>query len=125
MQSVTYDNEKSVLKELQCGVPQGSILGPHLFLIYINDLALICQHTMPIFFADDSNLFLEGNNLNAVQRRLNEELENISTWLKVNRLSLNIGKTQLMIFTRKKIKDEDIGLYIEGTEIEKSMCPNF
>ena len=53
MQSVTYDNEKSALKELQCGVPQGSIIGPHLFLIYINDLALICQHAMPIFFADD------------------------------------------------------------------------
>ena len=88
MQSVTYDNEKSGLKELQCGVPQGSILGPLLFLIYINDLALICQHTMPIFFADDSNLFLEGNNLNAIQSRLNEELENISTWLQVNRLSL-------------------------------------
>ena len=80
---------------------------------------------MPIFFADDSNLFLEGNNLNAMQSRLNEELENISTWLKVNRLSLNIGKTQFMIFTRKNIRDEEIGLYTEGTEIEKSMCPNF
>ena len=80
---------------------------------------------MPIFFADDSNLFLEGHNLNAIQSRLNEELENISTWLKVNRLSLNIGKAKLMIFTRKNIKDEDIGLYNEGTEIEKSMCPNF
>ena len=74
---------------------------------------------MPIFFADDSNLFLEGNNLNAIQSRLNEELENISTWLIVNRVSLNIGKTQFMIFTRKNIKGEDIGLYIEGTEIEK------
>ena len=125
MQSVTYDNEKSVLKELQCGVPQGSILGPLLFLIDINYLALICQYTMPIFFADDSNLFLEGNKLNAIRSRLNEELENISTWLKVNRLSLNIGKTQFMIFTRKNIKDEDIGLYIEGTEIEKGHVSKF
>ena len=80
---------------------------------------------MPILVADDSNLFLEGNNLNVIQSRLNEELENISTWLKVNRLSLIIGKTQFMIFTRKNIKDEDIDLYIEGTEIEKVHVSKF
>ena len=88
------------------------------FLIYINDLALICKHTMLLFFAEDSNLYLEGNNLNTIQDKLNEQLENISTWLKVSILSLNISKTQFMTFTKKNIKDEYNVLYAEDTEIE-------
>ena len=62
-QFVTYYNVRSTLKNMPCGVPLGSILGPLLFLIYINDLANVCKFTMPIFFADDSNLFLNGKNL--------------------------------------------------------------
>ena len=59
-QYVTYNGEISDMQIIKCGVPQGSILGPLLFLIYINDLANVCKYTMPIFFADDSNLFLNG-----------------------------------------------------------------
>ena len=73
---------------------------------------------MTIFFANDSNPFLEGNDLNAIQNKLNEELENNSTSFKVNRLSLNIGKSQVMTFTCKKVKDEDNVQCIEGPEIE-------
>ena len=58
-QFVTYDNVQSKLKNIPCGVPQGSILGPLLFLININDLANVCKFTMPIFFADDSRIHIE------------------------------------------------------------------
>ena len=61
-QFVTYDNVQSKLKHIPRVVSQGSIIGPLLFLIYINDLPNVCKFTMPIFFADDSNLFLNGKN---------------------------------------------------------------
>ena len=118
-QFVTYNGSKSCTKELKCGVPQGSILGPLLFLIYINDLAGICKHTMPIFFADDSNLFVNGTDLKVMESQLNDDLYSVSTWLKVNKLSLNIDKTQFMIFSRKKYKNYNVDLKIEGQSIDK------
>ena len=65
-QFVTYDNVQSKLKNIPCGVAQGSIVEPLLFLIYINDLANVCKFTMPIFFADDSNIFLNGKNFERI-----------------------------------------------------------
>ena len=101
-QFVTYNNERSELMNINCGAPQGSILGPLLFLIYINDLTNVCKFIMPIFFADDSNLFQDGESLNEIENILNEELNEIMKWLKVNKLTLNVDKTQCMLFTRKK-----------------------
>ena len=62
-QYVTYNGISSFTKTVKCGVPQGSILGPLLFLIYINDLCYVCKHTFPILFADDTNLFSSGKKL--------------------------------------------------------------
>ena len=59
-QFVTYNGVKSNLNNVKCGVPQGSILGPLLFLLYINYLSFACKRTFPVLFADDSNLFLSG-----------------------------------------------------------------
>ena len=74
-QFVTYDNAQSRLKNILCGVPQGFILGPLLFLIYINDLANVCKFTVRIFFADDFNLSLNGKNFERIESTLNSELE--------------------------------------------------
>ena len=73
-----------------------------LFLIYINDLCGVCEYTTPILFADDTNLFCCGNDLCVMEKKVNSELKQISTWLKVNKLSLNIKNTHYMVFTRKK-----------------------
>ena len=124
-QFVTYNGSKSCTKELKCGVPQGSILGPLLFLIDINDLAGICKHTLPIFFADDSNLFVNGTDLKVMESQLNDDLCSVSTWLKVNKLSLNIDKTQFVIFSRKKYKNYNVDLKIEGQSIDKVQHTKF
>ena len=118
-QFVTYNGVSSGTKVLKCGVPQGSILGPLLFLIYINDLANTCKHTMPIFFADVSNLFINGKDVSKIEQELNEELSNIASWLKINKLSLDVNKTQFMIFSRKQNQIENIVIRIEGQIIER------
>ena len=80
-QYVSYNNVSSNIKTTSCGVPQGSILGPVLFLLYINDIANACKYTMPFSFADDSNLFSSGKDLSVLQNQTNEELQNISKCL--------------------------------------------
>ena len=100
-QYVTYNGATSTTRSIKCGVPQGSILGPLCFLIYINDLFLVCDNCTPILFADDTNLFIRGDDFNHVQELLNVELSNISQWLITNKLSLNVKKTHYMVITRK------------------------
>ena len=117
-QFVTYNNVRSTLKNMPCGVPQGSILGPLLFLIYINDLANLCKFTMPIFFADDSNLFLNGKNLDEIELKLNNELGQVVKWLKINKLTLNVKKTQCMVFTLRK-DNRNVNIKIENQNIEQ------
>ena len=80
------------MKHVNCGVPQGSILGPLLFLIYINDLKSVCVNTFPILFADDTNIFMSGKDTRELEIKMNDELIAISKWLKVNKLSLNVKK---------------------------------
>ena len=93
---------KSSIKDVSCGVPQGSILGPLLFLIYIKDLYTVCCKSSPILFADDTNLSYRGKDVNVMAQEINIELSQISLWLKTNKLSLNIKKTHFMLFHRKK-----------------------
>ena len=99
-----YNGTKSFPNNITCGVPQGSILGPLLFLLYINDLSLSSSKIFTLLFADDSNLFLSGKNPNELVKTMNNEIIKIIDWLKVNKLSLNIDKTHYIIFRRPRIK---------------------
>ena len=112
-----YNGVESSLLSIRCGVPQGSILGPLLFLIYINDLANVCKYTMPIFYADDSNLFQNWKNLEDIEMKINSELTEVAEWLKVNKLTLNINKTLCMLFS-KKHNHADISIKLEGKLID-------
>ena len=89
-QFVTYNSIVSDHQMKKCGVPQGSILGPLLFRVYVNDLPSVCSSALPILFADDTNLFLSGSDPTCIENRMNDDLKKIAMWLKVNRLSLNI-----------------------------------
>ena len=118
-QFVTYNGVSSHKKTIKCGVPQGSILGPVLFLVYINDLCHVCNKSIPILFADDTNLFFRGTDPKVMESEINTELDRISLWLKVNKLSLNIKKTHYMIFNLKKKCCCDVMLRIDKQLIEE------
>ena len=104
------------MQNIQCGVPEGSILGPLLVLIYINDIINSSSVPSFIMFADDTNVVFSHNNLLELIHTLNLELIKISSWFKCNKLSLNINKTNFIHFqtsyldneTQYKIKIDDL-----------------
>ena len=86
------------MNEITCGVPQGSILGPLLFLLYVNDIVEVSSVLLPILYADDTSLFLIGKNINVLIHNMNNELAKVLQWLNCNKLSLNIRKSQYIVF---------------------------
>ena len=91
---------------MKCGFPQGSILGPLLFLIYINDLPNCLEYSSTRMFADDTTLTTSGKYLNEAESALNSDLDNVKEWLFANKLSLNLVKIKyLLIGSRPNIKN--------------------
>jgi len=93
---------------IDCGVPQGSVLGPLLFLIYINDIAQSSTLLDFHLFADDTSIFYKHKNFIEMEEILNKELENVSNWLIANKLSLNVGKSNVLVFRSKNANSDKI-----------------
>ncbi|MFZ2538156.1 MAG: reverse transcriptase family protein, partial [Oscillospiraceae bacterium] len=122
-QCVVVDKTESEFVLIKCGVPQGSILGPILFLIYINDLNYASKLLQTIMFADDTNLFLTGKSLQQIETQLNEEMLVINEWFKSNKLSLNLTKTSYIIFGNKTY--QDLNIFMHNTRIERQYDAKF
>ena len=88
---------------IKCGVPQGSSLGPLLFLIYINDLRLSLDKSEAGHFADDTFIIYASKNIKTIETVMNHELKLMSKWMKLNKLSINTDKTNLIFFDLKGI----------------------
>ena len=119
-QYVSIEGVNSSIKTISCGVPQGSVLGPILFLLYINDMPR-CTTLFTSLFADDTGLFTSSPDLNDLIQQTNSELSKVATWFTANKLTLNVSKTKYLIFRTKKMPISHLytDLQIGGEIIER------
>ena len=97
-QFVSIDGFESTPQDMKYGVPQGSVLGPLLFLIYINDLSHAIKYCTTHHFADDTNFLYVAKSIKKIQKYVNLDLRFLCNWLKANKISLNASKTEMLIF---------------------------
>jgi len=122
-QYVSIDDCASDVSTVDIGVPQGSVLGPLLFILYINDMSRSSNIFNFVHFADDTTVFLKRDVVEELEQSVNVELVNLDTWLKANRLSLNVSKTFYMLITDRSI--DDVRICIDGRGIERVNSAKF
>ena len=117
-QFVSINGYKSKSQVMKYGVPRGSILGPLLFLIYINDLNKAIKYSTTHHFVDDTNLLVVNKSIKKLQKEVNLDLKYLCKWLKANKISLNASKTEILIWRHpNKPINYNLKLKIDGKKI--------
>ena len=108
---------------LNIGVPQGSILGPILFLVFINDI-FHCNNLFNLLFADDTTGLAKGKNIPDLVTSVNLELQKLASWLKSNKLAVNTGKTKVMIFHPKGLPIPNVDFVFNNNDLNEPESPD-
>ena len=118
-QFVFLSGHSSKTRNIDHGVPQGSVLGPLLFLLYINDLPNSINHSQTCLFADDTSLLFSDKNLEVIENRVNIDLDLLQNWLNANKIALNATKTEAILFrnSRKQL-NYDVRLVLNGQYLQ-------
>ena len=125
-QFVAIDGERSSTKSITTGVPQGSVLGPLLFILFINDLPNINSKVQFILYADDANIIITAETEAEIISILEELCRDLVQWVNINGLFLNLKKTNYMVFTRKRSSVlENFDPYIGQVKIERKTVARF
>ena len=124
-QYVHVNNINSDKSNLKYSVPQGSILGPVLFILYINDLPNISNVAKYIFFADDANIIITGSSYLEIKEKVNSLLVSIDKWVTINGLKLNVKKTKFMVFSNKREIANDLDIRLNGAILERVESERF
>ena len=120
---MVINNTASDPQNITYGIPQGSVLGPLLFLIYINDFHSSSKLFDFHLFADDANLFYKHKNLATLQTNINAELTNVHTWLCANKLSFNIKNPNFVIFHPAQRKLQfNVNLFLNNKQLRPEKC---
>ena len=123
MQYTLIKERESSLRTVSHGAPQGSILGPLLFILFINDMHNSVEYCKVHQYADDTKLLLTDNSLKKVNRQVNRDLSLVCHWLRANKINLNASKTEIIIFRSKNIQiTKHLNFRISGQKI--NTCRN-
>ena len=121
-QYVFYNSCKSEYKNILCGVPRGSILGPLLFILYVNDITYPSNVLEFVLFADDTTITYSHSEVISKFDMINNELQEVTNWFKANKLSVNASKTNYMLLgTNHKSSrlDEDASIILDNTNFKR------
>ena len=124
-QYVSYYDLNSASRDVTCGVPQGSVLGPLLFIIYTNDLPKSLSHSKSILFADDTTIYSTSQSPSTTQTNIENDMCALSDWFCANKLSLNAQKTNFMVFSPKNKPTNITSLNLENQIIQKVNSAKF
>ena len=111
------NGKRSSVRNITCGVPQGSTLGPLLFIIYMNDL-LLASNFRTRLFADDTSLTLSNSNIKQLKKDANTEVKKINDWMCLNKLSINYTTTEFLLITKKR-NNVDFNITMNNRKIER------
>ena len=125
-QYTSINNTNSTSEKVMYGVPQGSVLGPLLFVIFINDLHVSVRNSKVHHFADDTNLLLISKSLKQINKLINHDISLLVQWLRSNKISLNTSKTKILIFRPKgKLITKHLNFRISGEKVNTSSTVNY